>query len=52
MPVVLAVAVGGALGAASRYGLDRLIEHRSFDGWVVTLERPGSGKHPVVLTTT
>jgi hypothetical protein len=24
---------------------------RSFDGWVVTLERPGSGKHPVVLTT-
>ena len=25
---------------------------RSFDGWVVTLERPGSGKHPVVLTTT
>jgi fluoride exporter len=30
MPVVLAVAVGGALGAASRYGLDRLIEHRSF----------------------
>jgi hypothetical protein len=25
---------------------------RRFDGWVVTLERPGSGKHPVVLTTT
>ena len=25
---------------------------RSFDGWVVTLERPGSGEHPVVLTTT
>lgn len=25
---------------------------RSFDGWVVTLERPGSSKHPVVLTTT
>jgi hypothetical protein len=24
---------------------------RSFDGWVVTLERPGSGKHPVVLRT-
>jgi hypothetical protein len=24
---------------------------RRFDGWVVTLERPGSGKHPVVLTT-
>jgi hypothetical protein len=25
---------------------------RSFDGWVVTLERPGSNQHPVVLTTT
>jgi hypothetical protein len=25
---------------------------RSFDGWIVTRERPGSGKHPVVLTTT
>jgi hypothetical protein len=24
---------------------------RSFDGWVVTLERPGSKQHPVVLTT-
>ena len=24
---------------------------RRFDGWVVTLERPGSGVHPVVLTT-
>jgi hypothetical protein len=24
---------------------------RSFDGWVVSLERPGSNKHPVVLTT-
>jgi anti-sigma-K factor RskA len=24
---------------------------RRFDGWVVTLEHPGSGKHPVVLTT-
>ena len=24
---------------------------RSFDGWVVTREVPGSGKHPVVLTT-
>ncbi len=24
---------------------------RRFDGWIVTLERPGSGKHPVVLTT-
>jgi fluoride exporter len=30
VPVVLAVAVGGALGAASRYGLDRVIERRSF----------------------
>jgi hypothetical protein len=24
---------------------------RRFDGWVVTLERPGSQKHPVVLST-
>jgi fluoride exporter len=30
MPVVLAVAAGGALGAASRYGVDSLIERRSF----------------------
>jgi CrcB protein len=30
MPTVLAVATGGALGAVSRYGLDRLIERRSF----------------------
>ena len=30
MPTVLAVATGGALGAVSRYWLDRLIEHRSF----------------------
>jgi len=28
MPVVVAVAVGGALGALARYGLDRFIEHR------------------------
>ncbi len=27
MPVVVAVALGGALGALARYGLDRLIEH-------------------------
>jgi hypothetical protein len=25
---------------------------RSFDGWVVTREVPGSNRHPVVLTTT
>jgi hypothetical protein len=24
---------------------------RSFNGWVVTREQPGSGKHPVVLST-
>jgi CrcB protein len=30
MPVFLAVAVGGAVGAAGRYSLDRLIERRSF----------------------
>ena len=29
MPVTLAVALGGALGAVSRYGLDRFIERRS-----------------------
>jgi fluoride exporter len=28
VPVVLAVGIGGGLGAVSRYGLDRLIEHR------------------------
>ncbi|HSC49398.1 MAG TPA: CrcB family protein [Gaiellaceae bacterium] len=27
MPLVLAVAVGGAAGALARYGLDRFIEH-------------------------
>ena len=27
MPVVVAVALGGALGALARYGLDRFIEH-------------------------
>jgi fluoride exporter len=30
MPVTVAVAIGGALGAVCRYGLDRLIERRSF----------------------
>ena len=30
MPVVVAVASGGALGALARYGLDRVIERRSF----------------------
>jgi CrcB protein len=29
MPVAVAVAIGGALGAVSRYGIDRLIERRS-----------------------
>lgn len=29
MPVVLAVAIGGAAGALSRYGVDRAIEARS-----------------------
>ncbi len=28
MPLVLAVGVGGAVGAVSRYSLDRFIEHR------------------------
>jgi CrcB protein len=30
MPVTLAVAVGGAIGAVARYGVDRFIERRSF----------------------
>ena len=30
MPVLLAVAVGGALGSIARYGVDALIERRSF----------------------
>ena len=30
MPTFLAGAAGGALGVTSRYGLDRLIERRSF----------------------
>jgi CrcB protein len=30
MPVSLAVALGGAIGSVARYGLDRLIERRSF----------------------
>ncbi len=30
MPTFVAVAVGGAVGAVARYGLDRLIERRSF----------------------
>jgi CrcB protein len=30
MPVYAAVALGGALGALARYGLDRFIERRSF----------------------
>jgi fluoride exporter len=29
MPVIVGVALGGALGASARYGLDRLIEQRS-----------------------
>lgn len=29
MPIPIAVAVGGALGALARYGLDRVIERRS-----------------------
>ena len=30
MPVIVGVALGGALGASARYSLDRLIEQRSF----------------------
>ena len=30
MPVIVGVALGGALGASARYALDRAIEQRSF----------------------
>jgi CrcB protein len=30
MPVLVAVALGGAVGSLARYGLDRFIERRSF----------------------
>lgn len=30
MPVILAIALGGAVGAVARYGVDRAIERRSF----------------------
>jgi CrcB protein len=30
MPLSLAVALGGALGALARYGLDRLVERRTY----------------------
>jgi CrcB protein len=33
MPVFLAVALGGATGSLARYGLDRVIERRSFAGY-------------------
>ena len=33
MPVVLAVALGGALGAAARYGADQLISTHSTFPW-------------------
>ena len=29
MPIVFGVALGGALGASARYGLDRVIEQRT-----------------------
>ena len=33
MPIFLAVALGGGLGALSRYGVDRLIQRHSFSVW-------------------
>ena len=33
MPIVLAVAVGGAIGAAARYGADRLIDPATAFPW-------------------
>jgi fluoride exporter len=36
MPVIVGVALGGALGASARYGLDRLIEARSSSSFPVS----------------
>ena len=38
-------------GSSSEVRLNAPYHLRSFDGWVVTREGPGSGSHPVVLTT-
>lgn len=39
------------VGTSDEVRLNAPYRLRGFDGWVVTRERPGSDKHPVVLTT-
>ena len=41
-----------AAGASDEVRLNAPYNLRRFNGWVVTRENPGSGKHPVVLSTT
>ena len=38
-------------GGSQEVRLNAPYRLRNFDGWVVTRESPGSGKHPVVLST-
>jgi len=50
MPVIVGVALGGALGASARYGVDRLIERSSNDRFMWSGEpiiaiRPWSTTH-------
>ncbi len=40
-----------AAGKTDGLRLNAPFSLRGVTGWVVTLERPGSGKHPIVLTT-
>jgi hypothetical protein len=38
-------------GSSDEVRLNAPYRLRAFDGWIVTREKPGSSKHPVVLTT-
>ena len=38
-------------GSSQEVRLNAPYDLRGFDGWIVTRERPGSSRHPVVLTT-
>ena len=38
-------------GSSDEVRLNAPYHLRAFDGWIVTRERPGSSRHPVVLTT-
>jgi hypothetical protein len=40
-----------AAGSSDEVRLNAPYNLRRFHGWVVTRENPGSGKHPVVLST-